>query len=116
MNTFLVDIYHKDILSHKTYNEIKDHIESLNPSLMDLEELMNHLFRSPIQLHQEELAKCFIITYNLIRAKSQYPTYPDPSEGMVRKKIKDIDEFIKNYTNSIFEFVKYIPGVLNESK
>jgi hypothetical protein len=116
MNAFLVEIYHKDILSHKSYNEIKDHMESLNPSMPDLEELMNHLFRSPIQLHQEELAKCFIITYNLIRAKSQYPTYPDPNEGMARKKIKDIDEFVTNYQNSIFGFVKYVPEALNESK
>ena len=74
-------------------------------TLKDLEHAFAHVFRTRRVNSTEQQAFCFIELHRAFRLKSQVPTYPDPKNGMIPKKIQDIDEFIEYNENSIYGFI-----------
>ena len=74
-------------------------------TLKELEHAFSHVFRSRRVNSTEEQAFCFIELYRAFRIKSQFPTYPDPKNGNIPKKIQDVGEFIDYNENSIYGFI-----------
>lgn len=83
-------------------------IEKESPSFRDLSDAFEAVFRSRWQTRDLEKATAFTVLYKAIVCKSQTPEFPDPKNGMVRKKIKDINLFVAEYSDSIYSFVKHI--------
>lgn len=101
------------IANHKSKEWLEGEIEKDSPSFRDLSDAFESVFRSRWQTRDLEKAMAFLVLHKAITGKSQNPEFPDPSNGMVRKKIKDINEFVTNYSSSIYSFVRHIPEVMN---
>lgn len=108
-----IDAVYVAIKERHPIQKIKDTLNPVAYSLKDLTAAFDYVFRCRYETRNVEKARCFIVLYNAIRTFSQVPSFPDPFNGMVPKKVKDIDSFIKEYSNSIFSFVPYIEGVMN---
>ena len=96
-----------EIIQNKKYSKeyLEEYISKNDPKFNDLENTFDFIIRSKKMTSNVEKAYCFIILYNAIRKKSQIPTFPDPKNGCVAKKINSIQEFIEYNQKSIFTFI-----------
>jgi len=91
--------------SRKDFSTI---LHSMSYSLNDLNKGLDTIFRTRWMTRDQERADYFHELYASILAKSQFPEFADPFNGMARKKIKDLKEFISQYSQSIYTFVQYL--------
>ena len=109
----LVDVVYNALLHRYNKDAVKNALSGGIYTLNELQAGFEYIFRSKFETRNKEKAILFVALYNMIRDKSQYPSFGDPFNGMVPKKVKDINEFINEYSNSIFSFVPYIKEVID---
>ena len=98
------------MLAHRKGKEwLESQINPQETPLHDLMQALDCVFRSRWMTRDFERAVAFTVLEKAIRSKSQLAEFPDPNNGMIRKKIKDVNTFVTEYSNSIYSFIKFIP-------
>lgn len=102
------EIVERMLANRNSKEWLVDRIDPQETPLHDLTQALDGVFRSRWQTRDLEKATAFTVLCKAIVSKSQTPEFPDPKNGMVRKKIKDINLFVTEYSDSIYSFVKHI--------
>lgn len=104
-----------DIVQTKRHSrdDLVSFIKRNDPKFNDLDNTFDFVIRSKKMTSDKEKAYCFVVLYNAIRAKSQVPTYPDPKNGCIPKKINNIQEFVDYNRNSVFGFIDELDNLIN---
>lgn len=104
-----------DIIQTKRHSReiLEAFIKKNDPKFNDLDNAFDFVMRSKKMTSDKEKAYCFVVLYDAIRAKSQVPTYSDPKNGCIPKKINNLQEFIDYNRNSIFGFIGELDNLIN---
>lgn len=71
----------------------------------DLNRGLDYVIRSKRLNKDVERAMCFYHIYQKLRDMGAVPSYPDPKNGCVPKKIHSLKDFIEYNKNSVFSFI-----------